>query len=148
MALFKKIAELRKNKRIRKTIAVVTSGVTLRFASMNFDSLAPVPDVSNKSPSIIVFSDQELDSLDDPNSEVTLVKAGDSTPSAPTSGQPSNFPTGGRPGRPVYVNPYRVAPKLLDQELGAGNNPAGAGGNGAADFDPNLNDQCPASQQG
>ena len=38
------------------------------------------------------------------------------------------------------VNPYRVAPKIVYQGLGAGANPAGAdGGSGGAEFD----DQCP-----
>lgn len=42
------------------------------------------------------------------------------------------------------VNPYRVAPKIVDQGLGAGANPAGAGnGGGNAEFD----DQCPQKQQ-
>lgn len=58
---------------------------------------------------------------------------------------PSNFPTppsGGRPSRNVPgVNPYRTAPKIVDQGLGAPANPAGAGnGGGAAEFDDN--DQC------
>ncbi len=81
--------------------------------------------------------------------KVILVKTGDSSPSVPTSpgrGQPSNFPTppaGGRPSRPVYVPKYRTAPKVVDQGLGAGANPAGAGGgSGAAEFD----DQCPVSE--
>lgn len=39
---------------------------------------------------------------------------------------------GGRPSRPVSgVNPYRTAPELVDQGLGAGANPSGAGGGGA-----------------
>ena len=57
---------------------------------------------------------------------------------------PSNFPTppsGGRPNRPVSgVNPYRVPPKAVNQGqgLGAGANPAGAGGeHKAAEFDDN-----------
>ena len=60
---------------------------------------------------------------------------------------PSNFPTppsGGRPSRNVPgVNPYRLAPKIVDQGLGAAANPAGAGnGGGASEFD----DQCPVPE--
>ena len=110
------------------------------------------PRVSNNSPSIErVLSNQELDSLDDPNSRIILVKTGDSSPSVPTSpgrGQPSSFPTppaGGRPSRPVYVPKYRTAPKVVPGPgLGAGANPAGAGGGGGgAEFD----DQCPVPKK-
>ena len=107
------------------------------------------PHASNNSPSIErVLSNQELDSLDDPNSRVILVKTGDSSPSVPTSagrGQPSNFPSGSTGGRRTpHVNPYRTPPKLVDQGLGAGANPAGAGGGGqAAKFD----DNCPVSKK-
>ena len=88
------------------------------------------PDVPNNSTSIErVFSNQELDSLDDPNSQVVLVKTGDSSPSVPTSPgrqQPSNFPAGATSGpRIPHVNPYRTPPKLVNQGLGAG----GGGGN-------------------
>ena len=84
--------------------------------------------------------------------KVILVKAGDSSPSVPTShgtGQLSNFPTppaGGRPSRPVHVPKYRTAPKVVPGPgLGAGANPAGAGGVGrAAEFD---DDKCLASNK-
>nr|UBA15694.1 hypothetical protein [Pseudo-nitzschia hainanensis]UBA15763.1 hypothetical protein [Pseudo-nitzschia hainanensis] len=83
------------------------------------------------------------------DTKVILVKAGDSSPSIPTShgtGQPSNFPippTGGRPSRPVHVPKYHTAPKVVPSPgLGAGANPAGAGGGGgAAEFG---DDKCPA----
>jgi len=52
-----------------------------------------------------------LDSLDEPNSRVVLVKTGDSSPSVPTSPgrrQPSDFPTGIIGGRRnLHVNPHR-----------------------------------------
>ena len=71
----------------------------------------------------------------DQKQKVILVKTGDSSPSVPTSpgrGQPNPFPTppaGGRPSRPVYVPKYRPAPKVVPGPgLGAGANPAGAGG--------------------
>jgi len=95
----------------------------------------------NNSPSTeIVLLNQELDSLDDPNSRVILVKKGDSSPSVPTGrGQPNNFTSGstGRRHTP-HVNPYRRTPKVVDQGLGAAANPAGAGnGGGAPEFDDN-----------
>ena len=107
-------------------------------------------DVPNNSPSIeTVLSNQELDSLDDPNSRIILVKTGDSLPSVPTTtgrGQPSNFPSGTTGGRRTpHVNPYRTPPKLAGQRLGAAANPAGAAGKGgAAEFD----DKCPVPEKG
>nr|QYB19007.1 hypothetical protein [Climaconeis cf. scalaris]QYB19146.1 hypothetical protein [Climaconeis cf. scalaris] len=72
------------------------------------------------------------------NNKVILVKRGDSSPSVPTQtgrGQPNNFPTSSTGGRRTpHVNPYRTPPRVVDQGLGAGANPAGAGG-GAAEFD-------------
>ena len=104
------------------------------------------PNFDNKVVQEKIIDDQEFCSLEDNDQQVILAKTGDSGPSVPTSpgrGQPSNFPTppaGGRPSRNVPgVNPYPVAPKIVDQGLGAGANPAGAGGGGgAAEFD----DQC------
>ena len=93
-------------------------------------------------------SDQRFNSVEDNYQRIILVKTGDSVPSLPTSSgrghQPNSFPTPGSKGRPIRNvpgrNPYRVAPKIVDQGLGAGANPAGAGGgNGAAEFE----DQCP-----
>jgi hypothetical protein len=84
-----------------------------------------------------VIGDREFNSLEDNDRHVILAKTGDSAPSGPTStgrGQPSNFPTppsAGRPSRSVSgVNPYRTAPKVVDQGLGAAANPAGAGNGG------------------
>ncbi len=104
------------------------------------------PDVPENLPSIErAFSNQELDLFDDSNSRVILTKTGDSAPSVPTStgrGQPRKFPTppsGGRPSRNVPgVNPYRAAPKVVDQGLGAGANPAGAA--------PEFDDQWPVPE--
>ena len=106
------------------------------------------PPVPNLNPSIErTLSNQELDSLDDPNSQAILVKTSDSTPSVPTSTgreQPSHFPTppsGGRLSQPLYVPTYRTAPKVVPG-VGAAANPAGAGGGGGnAKFD---DDKCPA----
>ena len=79
--------------------------------------------------------------------KVILAKTGDSSPSVPISlgrGQPSHFPTPpSHPSRPVRgVNPYRVAPKIVDPGLGAGANPAGAG-NGGADWDEHPKKEQP-----
>jgi hypothetical protein len=79
-------------------------------------------DVANNSPSIeIILSNQELDSLDDPNSRVILVKTGNSLPSIPTSPereQPTNFPSGTtgerRTQHVTQVNPYETPPKLVN----------------------------------
>jgi hypothetical protein len=86
-----------------------------------------------------VIGDRKFNSLEDNDRHVILAKTGDSVPSGPTStgrGQPSNFPTPpsrGRPSRSVSgVNPYRTAPKVVDQGLGAAANPAGAENGGRA----------------
>lgn len=94
-----------------------------------------------------LLSDQEFNSFEDNDQKIILVKTGDSAPSVPTSpgrGQPSQFPTppsGSRPSRPIYVNKYRTAPKVVNQGLGAAVNPAEGGE--AAEFD----DQCPVSKE-
>jgi len=92
-----------------------------------------------------LLSEQEFNSFED----VILAKTGDSAPSVPTStgrGQPNNFPVAPPSGgRPVPgVNPYRTAPKVVDQGLGAGANPAGAGNGGGA---PEFDDICPDTQK-
>ena len=51
-----------------------------------------------------------------------------------SSGTPSNVPSNigvefsYTPNQPVYVPKYRTAPKTVNPGLGAGANPAGAGG--------------------
>jgi len=93
-----------------------------------------------------VIDDREFNSFEENDRQVILAKAEGSPVTPPIRGSgPSNFPTppsGGRPSRSVPgLNPYRVAPKVVDQGFGAGANPAGAGGGGgAAEFD----DKCPA----
>ena len=88
-----------------------------------------------------LLSEREFNLFEDNDREVILVGRDSSgNPSNVPSnigrqGQnPSNFPTppsGGRPSRNVPgVNPYRVAPKIVDQGLGAKANPAGAGNGG------------------
>ena len=91
-----------------------------------------------------VLSNEEFNLLDE---QVILVKAEGNPGTPPNRGSgPSNFPvsppSGGRPSRPVYG--YRTPPKVVDQGLGVGGNPAGAGnGSGAPEFD----DQCPVPKK-
>lgn len=90
-----------------------------------------------------LVSNQEFNSLEENDRQVILVKTHGDSITPPTRGSgPSNFPTfGSRPSRSVTgINPYPTAPapKLVDQKLGAGRNPAGAGGGGGnAEFDDN-----------
>ena len=76
-----------------------------------------------------------------------MAKADSNPITPPTNRGPSNFPrptSGGRPNRPVSVPKHRTAPKVVDQGLSAGANPAGVGGGGgAAEFD----EQCPAQKK-
>ena len=118
--------------------AVFVAAIAAGLIPLNTEAIES-PENNNPVYQELLLSDQK----------VILAKAGDSSPSVPTShgtGQLSNFPTppaGGRPSRPVYVPKYRTAPKVVPApELGAGANPAGAGGgDGAAEFD---GDKCPA----
>jgi hypothetical protein len=118
-------------------IALIWATVTLSPLSVEAKS-SWFPDAEGFTPLAHerVISNQELDSLNDPNSRVILVKTGDSSPGR---GQPTNFPSGTIGGRRTpHVNPYKTPPKLVDQGLGAAPNPAGAGGGGgAAEFDDN-----------
>ena len=133
--------------RKRKIIATIALSLSLLFGKARLSSSqSSRPNFDNNVVQERIIDGQEFCSLKDNDQQVILAKTGDSGPSVPTSpgrGQPSNFPTppaGGRPSRNVPgVNPYPVAPKIVDQGLGAGANPAGAGGGGgAAEFD----DQC------
>lgn len=97
-----------------------------------------------------LVSNQEFNSLEENDRQVILVKTDGNPITPPTRGSgPSNFPiappSGSRPSRSVTgINPYRTAPKLVDQRLGAGGNPAGAGGGGGnAEFD----DNCPVPKK-
>ena len=124
-------------------IAVLIAASAAGLIPANTEAMEP-PANNNQGSQERLLSDQEFNSFEDNDQKVILVKIGDSTPSVPTSpgrGQPSNFPTppsGGRPSRPVYVPKYRTVPKIVNPGVGAGANPAGAGGGGAAEFD----DQC------
>ena len=148
--MFFKKRETNQNKirhpgRKRKIIATIALSLSLLFgkARLSF-SQSSSPNFDNKVVPERIIDDQEFCSLEENDQQVILAKTGDSAPSVPTStgrGQPSNFPTSPSIGRNVPgVNPYRVAPKIVDQGLGAGANPAGAGNGGGA---PEFDDQCP-----
>lgn len=124
--------------------AIIFSAIAAGLIPVNSKAIEP-PGNNNQVYQEILLSDQESNSFEDNDQKVILVKTGDSSSSVPTSpgrGQPSRFPTapsGGRPNRPVYLPKYRTAPKIINPGLGAGANPAGAGGgDGAAE----VNDQC------
>ena len=154
--MFFKKRETNQNKirhpgRKRKIIATIALSLSLLFGKARLSSSqSSSPNFDNKVVQERIIDDQEFCSLEENDQQVILAKTGDSAPSVPTStgrGQPSNFPTppsGGRPSRNVPgVNPYRVAPKIVDQGLGAGANPAGAGNGGGA---PEFDDQCPVPE--
>jgi hypothetical protein len=124
--------------------AIIFSAIAAGLIPVNSKAIEP-PGNNNQVYQEILLSDQESNSFEDNDQKVILVKTGDSSSSVPTSpgrGQPSRFPTapsGGRPNWPVYLPKYRTAPKIINPGLGAGANPAGAGGgDGAAE----VNDQC------
>ena len=154
--MFFKKRETNQNKvrhpgRKRKIIATIALSLSLLFGKARLSSSqSSSPNFDNKVVQERIIDDQEFCSLEENDQQVILAKTGDSAPSVPTStgrGQPSNFPTppsGGRPSRNVPgVNPYRVAPKIVDQGLGAGANPAGAGNGGGA---PEFDDQCSVTE--
>lgn len=95
-------------------------------------------------------SNEEFHLLDQDDKQVILAKAEGSNPVTPptTRSGPSNFPTppsGGQPSPPVSsLNPFRTAPRIVDQGLDAGGNPAGAG-NGADSYEEQ--DNCPAPKK-
>jgi hypothetical protein len=135
--------------------AIIFSAIAAGLIPVNPEAIEPAGN-NNQVYQERLISDEEVNSFEDNDQKVILVKTGDSGPSGPSlpgrgRGQPSQFPTppsGGRPTRPsTLVNPYgiyRPTPKVVDQGLGAGANPAGAGGGGGtAEFD----DQCPAPKK-
>ena len=152
--IFKKLKK-NKNKpsgKKRKLLTTIALILSLLFGKPRLSpSRSSSPNFANQVVNERVIGERELNSLEENDRQVILVGLDSSgTPSNVPSnigrqGQsPSNFPTppsGGRPSRNVPgVNPYRLPPKIVDQGLGAGANPAGAGNDGgAAEFD----DQCP-----
>ena len=127
--------------------AVIIAASAAGLMSVNTDAIEP-PRNNNQAYQERLLSDQEFNSFEAKDQKVILVKTGDSSSSVPTQtgrGQPNNFPTGSTNGRRTpHVNPHRTPPKVVDQNLGAGANPAGAGGGGeAAEFD----DECPVPKK-
>jgi hypothetical protein len=112
-------------------MAIVIAG---SLASLNYESgKATEPSVTN-SPVVHerLLLNQEFNSLEDRKVIVVKIGGNSNTPPIPRS-RPNNFPIA-RP-RPIYVNPYRTAPKLVNRRLGAermntaGANSGGGGGN-------------------
>ena len=124
------------------TTAIIFSSIAAGLIPVNPEAIEP-PGNNNQVYQEILLSAQEFHSFE---GQVILAKADGNPVTPPTNRGPSNFstpPSGGRPNRPVYVPKYRTAPKVVDQGLGAGANPAGAGwGGGAAEFD----DQSPVPE--
>jgi len=122
---------------IQSKVIIVSYTIELRFSRIYY---------SNKR----VIDDREFNSFEENDRQVILAKAeGGNRVTPPTGGSgPSNFPTppsGGRPSRPVPgVNPYRTAPKVVDQELGGAPNPGGAGG---GDGNAEFADNCPVPKK-
>ncbi len=103
-------------------IAVLIAASAAGLIPANTEAMEP-PGNNNQVYQERLFSDQEFNSFEDNDQKVILAKTDDSAPSVPTStgrGQPSNFstpPSGGRPSRNLPgVNPYPVAPKIVDQQ--------------------------------
>ena len=109
------------------------------------------PNFDNQTIQEKVINDRDVNLFEGNDQQVILVgRYSSGTPSNLPSNigrqvqSPSNFPTppaGGRPSQPVYVPKYRPAPKIVNPGLGAGANPAGAGG--GVEFD----DQCPITNK-
>ena len=125
--------KIKPSRRKRKIFATIALALSLLLGKPRSSSSRPSsPNFDNQTFYERVINDRDFNSLDENNRQVILAKA-ESNPITP----PTNFPTppsGGRPSRNVPgVNPYRVAPKIVGQKLGAGANPAGAGNGGGAD---------------
>jgi hypothetical protein len=127
--------------RKRKIITTIALSLTLLFGKARLSSSQPSsPNFGNQEVHERVIDNREFNLLEDNDQQVIFAKGEGNPITPPTNRGPSNFPTppsGGRPSRPVSgLNPYRTAPKVVDQGLGAAANPAGAGsGGGNAEFD-------------
>jgi hypothetical protein len=134
--------------RKRKIFATIALSLSLLFAKPRLSfSQSSSPNFSNQEVSERLIDDREFYSLEENDRQVILAKAEGNPITPPTNRGPSNFPTppsGGRPSRPVYVPKHRIAPKIVDPGLGAGANPAGAGGGGE---NPEFDDQCSIDEQ-
>jgi putative component of toxin-antitoxin plasmid stabilization module len=167
-AYIRKFSNIKKRKFSKKLLGLGCLGFSLKFGDINLNPdyyLLTLVNSQQETQSLLETNNQSIEnncnrvktgsrtvmeiktlvqtSKNDLNSRVILVKIGDSGPSVPISpgrGQPSSFPTPPSGGRPVYVPKYRMAPKIVGPGLGAGVNPAGAGGGGK---NPEFDDNCP-----
>lgn len=133
--------------RKRKIITTIALSLSLFFGKARLSSSqSPSSNFDNQTIHERVINDRDVNSFEDNDRQVILAKAEGNQVTPPTNRGPSNFPTppspsGGRPSQPVYLPKYRTAPKIVNPGVGAGANPAGAGG--AAEFD----DQCPVPKE-
>jgi hypothetical protein len=123
--------------RKRKIFLTISLSLSLLFGKPRLgSSQSSSPNFGNQEVHEIVIDDREFNSLEKNDRQIILAKAEGNpiTPSPLTNRGPSNFPTPrGQSSRPATsTNPYiyRTPPKVIDQGLGAGGNPAGAGGGG------------------
>jgi len=134
--------------RKRKIVTTIILSLSLLFGKARLSSSqSPSSNFDNQTIHERVINDRDVNSFEDNDRQVILAKAEGNPITPPTNRGPSNFPispSGGRPSHPVYVPKYRTVPKVVDQELGAGANPAGASGGGG---DAELDDQCPIDEQ-
>ena len=118
--------------RKRKIFATIALALSLLFGKSRLSSSqSPSPNFGNQEIHQRVINYRDVNSFEDNDRQVILAKAEGNPVTPPTNRGPSNFPTppsGGRPSQPVYVPKYRTAPKIVNPGLGAGANPAGAGG--------------------
>lgn len=117
--------------RKRKIFATIPLSLSLLFVKprLSFSQLSS-PNFSNQEVSERLIDDRKFYSLEENDRQVILAKAEGNPITLPINRGPSNFPIPPSVGRPVYVPKHRIAPKIVDPGLGAGANPAGAGGGG------------------
>jgi hypothetical protein len=132
--------KIRPSSRKRKVLTTVALILNLLFGKPRLSfSRSSSPNFDNQAVQERVIEEREFNLLEENDRQIILAKAEGNPITPPTNRGPSHLPTppsGGQPSRPVTgVNPYRVPPKVVNQGLGAGANPAGAGG--AAEFDDN-----------
>lgn len=137
-------------RRKRKITITIVLALSLLFGKARWSpSQSPSSNFDNQEVHQRLIDDREFNVIEDNSGQVILAKAEGNPVTPPTNRGPSSFPTppsGGRPSQPVYVPKYRVAPKLVDQGLGAAANPAGAGG-GGGDGGAEFDDQCPVPKK-
>jgi hypothetical protein len=136
--------------RKRKIITTLALSLSLMFGKAQLSSSqSSSPNFGNQEVHQRLIDDREFNLLEENNQQVILAKGeGQGNPiTPPTNRGLSSFstpPPGGRPSQPspptTGRNPfiYRRTPRVVDQGLNAGANPAGAdNGGGAPEFEEN-----------